>query len=70
MQDKMLSCKGILILLGGLLSGNTLEHAVTGNMERDMCCCYRETGFVSKGFLETGGKHNTSKQGPCFWPVS
>lgn len=52
-EMKDFSCKAILILLGSLLSGNILENTITGNMERDMCCCYRKTEFISKDFLET-----------------
>lgn len=61
-EMKDLSCKAVLILLSSLLSGNILENTITGNMEKDMCCCYRKTEFISKDFLETCRKHGSNKE--------
>ena len=61
----ILSCKGILELSGSLLSGNIIENTITGNMERDVCCCYRKTGLVSKGFLESRENTIPAIRGPA-----
>lgn len=45
MEDMIFSRKALLILLGSLLSSNTFENAITGNMERDKNCCYKKTGL-------------------------
>lgn len=34
-------------------------------MERDVCCCYRKTGLVSKGFLESGENTIPAIRGPA-----